>query len=208
MTFNIKKELEHNTLTLEKVLTSIWELISDGTANSNKSFHTPVIGTVTNDSASIRTVVLRKFDLEKLLLIFHTDIRSNKIQELIDNSNLTWLFYDPTERVQVRILSSAVILTDGDLFEAQWNSTQLMSRRCYTITEKPGTITASPSSGIPNKFVERLITESESELGKGNFAVVASRIKSINWLFLKSSGNISAEFNFTENGIIQNWIIP
>lgn len=208
MTLNVKKELEQNTLTLEKVLTSIWELISDGAVNSNKPFHTPVIGTVSNDSAKIRTVVLRKFDLEKLLLIFHTDIRSNKIKELIENSNLSWLFYDPTERIQVRILSTAIILTEGELFETQWNSNQLMSRRCYTITEKPGTITKFPSSGIPNQFLERLITESESELGKNNFAVAASRIKSINWLFLKSNGNISAEFNFTENGIIQNWIIP
>ena len=64
--------------------------------------------------------------------------------------------------------------------------------------------TTLPKAKTLSPFVERLITESESELGKNNFAVAASRIKSINWLFLKSNGNISAEFNFTENGIIQN----
>lgn len=205
---NIKNELENNTITLEKVLESIWEMIYIGVKDSSKPFHTPTVATINLDQPNLRTVVLRRFDKKELSLTFHTDRRSHKIEEIIENPNAAWLFYDPIERVQLRITTKAVILTSGDFWEEQWKNSKLMSKRCYTILDNSGTIKEKPNSGIPEIFLEKGPTKEEIEKGKKNFAVIVSKIKHINWLFLKSSGNISAEFNFEENGITQNWIIP
>lgn len=208
MSINIKEELSNNTLTLEMVLDSILDLLKEGTEESASPFHTPVISSVAENKPSSRIIVLRRFDKRLRRLIFHTDRRSSKVKEINDNPNLAWLFYDSSKRVQLRIDSTAVVLTNGDLFEEQWNSTQLMSKRCYTIREKPGSKVLKPFSGIPDVFLERRPTIEETNNVKINFAVIAARIKSITWLFLKSSGNISAEFLFEEEGIISNWIIP
>lgn len=122
--------LEQET-SLDALLASIWKSLENGARSRHHPFHTGVIATVSDDAPQARTVVLRKVMAETRTLIFHTDQRSQKISELTKNPNISWLFYDTTERVQLRLSGVANLHHTDTLADIQWQNTKLTSRRCY-----------------------------------------------------------------------------
>ena len=84
----------------------------------------------------------------------------------------------------------------------------LTSRQCYLAESGPGSDSKNPTSGL-NKDVENLnYNTKESEKGYKNFAVIETKINSIEWLFLSAKGHRRAKF-FCENTIVKkNWLIP
>lgn len=195
-------------VSLDTLLASIWEALQQGARFRTHAFHTGVIATISNGAPQARTVVLRKVLPESRTLIFHTDYRSKKISELTQNPNISWLFYNPEVRVQLRLSGKAILHHDSDLANLQWKNTKLFSRRCY-LSIAPSSILTKPESGLPESLLRRNPTIEESEAGRENFTVVETRIQTIDWLWLNSSGHRRAKFVWQENGEkIANWIVP
>ena len=185
-------------------------LLERGAANRKDDFHTPALATINSDDApEIRTVVLRKFARESLLLMCHVDLRSPKIAEIERNNRVSWLFYHDTEKLQLRARGQAEIHTDDDLAQAQWDNSQLFSRRCYC-GDQPGTIKNEPSSGLPDFLQDREPTEIESEqLGRQNFAVLTTKIAEIDFYELNIRGHRRSLFIFSDNGELETrWLTP
>lgn len=192
-----------------EILKRIWKHLDLGTLQRGHPFHTPVFATVCDNAPELRVVILRRFWRKNpRALAFHTHIGSPKISEIKSNSKVSFIFYHPPEKLQVRIRGCAEIHTSGELHEEQWLATEFFSRRAY-IGESPTTVKEKSTSGLPEAIVDRNPTREESEAGKANFVVITSTIDSIDCLELDVRGNRRSLFVWNDAGELETkWLTP
>jgi pyridoxamine 5'-phosphate oxidase len=192
-----------------EILKKIWKHLDLGTLEREHPFHTPVLSSICNREPHARVVVLRRFWRKNPRgLAFHTHAGAPKVVELQSNPNVSWLFYHPQEKLQVRIAGTTKTHFDGGLHEEQWLATEFFSRRSY-VGDAPGQESEKPTSGLPADFTDRAPTGEESEVGKSNFAVVFSTIDSIDCLELNVRGNRRSRFVWNDSGELETkWLTP
>ena len=193
---------------LDKVYLKIWSLLNDGLKNRNAPFHIPVFICGDKEKFDGRIVVLRGVNEKDNKILFHSDIRSNKIKILKSNSKATLLFYDKAEKIQLRITGYAKINYQNDLTKKSWKKTVHMSRQCYLGDKSPGTETSAASSGLTETVDNLKYSIEESEIGYKNFCVIETFIKSIEWLYLAAKGHRRAYFSLKNNSLEKKWLIP
>ena len=193
-----------------EILKKIWKHLDLGVLERDHPFHTPVFGTVASGcTPNLRIVVLRRFWRRNPRgLAFHTHLGAPKIKEIQANANVSFIFYHPPEKLQLRIKGKALIHTADDLHEEQWLATGFFSRRCYA-GESPSQISPKPTSGLPEEIINRQPNKEESENGKANFVVVSSTIDSIDCLELDVKGNRRSLFLWNAAGELETrWLTP
>ena len=193
---------------LDKVYIKIWELLELGLKNRDAPFHIPVFICGNKNQFDGRIVVLRGVDEKQKKIWFHSDIRSNKIKILKSNPKATFLFYDKSEKVQLRISGFAKINYQNTPTQTSWKKTVHMSRQCYMGDKAPGTNFASPTSGLSEDVDNLKYSKTESEIGYENFCVIETFIKSIEWLYLAAKGHRRAYFSLKNNSLEKKWLIP
>ena len=193
---------------LDKIYIKIWNLLNSGLINRDSPFHLPVFICGTNKQFDGRTVVLRGVDEKNKILWFHTDIRSKKIKILENNSQASLLFYDKTEKVQLRFLGKTRINYQNNITEIAWKKTAHISRQCYLGKEVPGNTSSNPSSGLSKKIDNFEYTLQESEIGYKNFCLIETFINSIEWLYLAAKGHRRAQFILKNDSVEKKWLIP
>jgi len=194
--------------TFDGILNEVWKMLARGVTHFNDPFHWPVLGTTGKDGCSLRTVILRQFILPERILVCHTDARAGKVQEIGDSAEVSWLFYHPKKKVQLRVSGHAKLHTDDRFADEQWTATGITSRLNYCATQPPGTPIEKPSSGLPDFLLNKVPNLLESERGRKNFMAIACRIDSIDWLILRALGNLRALFEWDENRLNATWLIP
>ena len=195
----------------EAILSKIFAMLTRGVADRKSPFHTPTIATVGIDgNPQARVIVVRKFLPDERILLFHTDLRSPKIVEIERNKQIAWLFYHPSEKLQVRISGKAKIHFDeNDVLKLkQWQGTWNFGRRCY-MGKAPSQFAQNATSGLLEAIAEVEPTTEESEAGFPNFAVISTKINSIDYLELHAKGHRRSLFTWRENGELEvNWLTP
>jgi pyridoxamine 5'-phosphate oxidase len=194
--------------TLEEILNQAWKMLQRGVTHFNDPFHCPVLGTTGKHGSSLRMVILRQFILPERILVCHTDARSEKVQDISNSTQVSWLFYHPKRKVQLRISGHAVLHADDPFADEQWAATRTTSRLNYCATEPPGSLVDQPSSGLPDFLLNKVPTLVESERGRKHFMAIACRIDSMDWLILRVLGNRRARFDWDEHGLHATWLIP
>lgn len=193
-----------------EILKKIWKHLDLGVLEREHPFHTPVFGTVASGcTPRLRVIVLRRFWRKNpRALVFHTHIASPKVREIQNNPNVSFAFYHAPEKLQLSVAGGGEIYTSGALHEEQWQATGFFSRRAYA-GAKPSERSVKPTSGLPEDLTSRKPTREESELGKSNFAVVFTRIDSIDCLELDGKGNRRSLFLWSETGELETrWLTP
>ena len=191
------------------ILDNIKELLIDGVKDRNRPFHTPVFtNTDANDIGDSRIIVLRNFDPENFILNFHTDFRSPKVSNLLQNKNSSFVFYDLNLKIQLRIKSTSIVNNQNDTTRIMWNKTSLMSRKCYLTKKAPSSITSDPEDGIDLSLKGKEPTKNDSEKGYKNFAVVENKIMEIDWLYLDANGHRRLNIKVNNKKPSFDWIIP
>ena len=127
---------------------------------------------------------------------------------LKNNSRCSLLFYDKTEKVQLRITGNAKINYQNELTEQSWKKTAHMSRQCYLGNKAPGSDSLEPTSGLSSDVDNFNFTIKDSEIGYKNFCVLEVFVESIEWLYLAAKGHRRAFFKLKENAIHKKWLIP
>ena len=145
---NIKKytyndELFYNDL--DKSFKRAFELIEMGVIDRNHPFHTPTIAFLHNNCPTACTLVLRGFEPQALVFLFHTDVRSRKIFDINLNSKIALHFYDRDAKIQLRINGTATVFTDNNLVDEAWTRASRSSRECYRAVVAPGTVLTEPN---------------------------------------------------------------
>ena len=184
----------------------IWSMLVDAVTNRSSQFRIPTFICGHNNDIDGRIVVLRKADQQNNLVQFHSDIRSDKIELLKNNSNAALLFYDKDEKIQVRLKVKCIINYKNDITKNSWEKTQHISRKCYLVDNGPGTETDVPTSGLKPELDNFDYTKEQSEEGYKNFTVIQCKIKSIEWLYLAAKGHRRAKFDLESNK--DTWLVP
>ena len=184
----------------------IWSLLTDAVKNRSSEFRTPVFICGNDKDLDGRVVVLRKADQQNNFIQYHSDIRSSKIEKIKKNPNCSILFYGKEEKIQLRIKAKCAVNHDNEITKESWKKTGHISRKCYLVTNSPGTESEKPTSGLDNKFDNFDFTKEESEAGYKNFCVIRCNIKSIEWLYLAAKGHRRALFDLENNK--KNWLVP
>lgn len=201
-----KKEKAWNTL--DGVLNGCWQMLDRGAARFNDPFHWPVLGTTGKEGASLRCVILREFSVTDRTLVCHSDARAEKIREISVSPRVSWHFYHPQKKVQLRISGLATLHANDQFADEQWDAVKATTRLNYGTVEPPGTPVAGPSSGLPDFLLRKVPTLFETEKVRRNFMAIACRIDTMDFLVLQVLGNRRARFDWNETGLAARWLIP
>ena len=184
----------------------LWSLLVRAVNDRNSEFRTPVF--ICGDKGDLdgRIVVIRKADEKNCFIQFHSDIRSTKIDIIKKNPHCSLLFYGKKEKIQLRMKIKTELHYNDEVTKESWNKTGHISRKCYLVTNGPGSVSDKPTSGLDNKFDNFDYTKEESEAGYKNFCVIRCKVKSIEWLYLAAKGHRRALIDFENNK--KNWLIP
>ena len=195
--------IDHPSLDLNKTLEYVFSSLEKGVNGNKHDFHLLVLATIDEDNGpQNRNVVLRKVDMLNALVRFHTDKRSNKINDIKHNETISLLGYDKVDKLQIRLTAKAKIEESEKVLYDVWSKMRTMSRECYRVKDKPGKIINSR---------EDVIFESEGEKklnGFENFSIINCHINTIETLFLHSAGHIRAKYINKNNKFYGNWLIP
>jgi len=193
-----------NSSEIEK---KIWSLLTNAVKDRSSEFRTPVFICGNDQDLDGRVVVLRKVDQKNNIIQYHSDIRSSKIEKIKKNPNCSILFYGKEEKIQLRIKVICEVNYNNEISKESWKNTGHISRKCYLVTNGPGTISDKPTSGLDNKFDNFSFTKEESEVGYKNFCVIRCKIKSIEWLYLAAKGHRRALIDL-RNSKNFTWLVP
>ena len=192
---------------LEKIWAEAWTMLAGAASDSKNPLRTPVLGTVGSGSSHLRTVVLRRVVETERLIMINTDLRSAKVQDIQARPRLSWLFYHPQERVQLRLAGQADLLQTGPLVDEEWSRLSPLNRRDYCTVDPPGSSLSTPSSGLPENFGQTPSPD-ENEIGRRNFVVVSCQVDSMDWLLLQETGHLRAQFTWQGNKLSATWVVP
>lgn len=193
---------------LDRSLLRAFDLLSDAVVNQRAPCRTPVVSTIVKDengelTPSSRVVVLRAFDSIQRSFRFHTDFRSDKIPQLEKMPQVCGVFYDPAEKIQLRLTGISRVENEGPLADKAWEETGPFSRECYRIEPGPGTHIESGSAYIEQPLLE------ETDPGREHFCVVEIHFNTIEWLYLGSQGHRRARFSWDQNDTLTScWLAP
>ncbi len=193
---------------LNTILTTCWEMLAKGALQKKDPLHTAIIGTIINQIPQLRTIVLRKVNIANRQLFFYTDIRSTKIQQLTDNSTISWLFYHPSKNIQIRAIGQATIYHQNELTLAQWQTLSTYGRKTYGTLQAPSTSLTRASDDLPIFWKSPLITLADTEYAYANFAIISCEINQLEWLHLQRSGHQRTQFDFVAENWEGSWIVP
>jgi len=190
----------------KEIKKKIWSMLENAVTDRSSPFRIPVF--ICGDQSDLdgRIVVLRKADNKNNLVQFHSDIRSDKIKKLKNNSKAAILFYDKEEKIQVRLKVECLVNHNNNVTKESWSKTQHISRKCYLVDNGPGTESDTPTSGLKPELDNFEFTMEQSEEGYKNFTVIQCKIKSIEWLYLAAKGHRRARFDIENNK--ENWLVP
>ncbi|MEQ9144172.1 MAG: pyridoxamine 5'-phosphate oxidase family protein [Parvibaculaceae bacterium] len=184
-------------------------LLSEAVKTPDHPFRKPVLATVDAEGCPrARTVILRHVDFSARTVRIHTDARSAKITEIGGKPDVTLVFYDPREEVQVQLSGKASIHTDDEVAEAAWQTAAPPSRRAYLADPAPGTVSQIPLSGLPADVEGVIPGDERLAEGRPSFAAILVRFHRLDWLFLSPNGNRRARFTLEATGMSGTWLVP
>jgi len=194
---------------LRAIYDSCWELLAASAAGNDAGWRLPVLATQSMESCFQRTVVLRRAEAGRAGLLFHTDIRSAKIQQIQVNPRVSLLFYDHRLAVQLQVTGIAVIHETHEIADQLWSSGTPASLKMYLGPKAPGTVCSGPNKNLPDGMLGRLPERDEIEPGRANFAAIQVHVQSLEWLMLSRDGNLRARFIYYRGRLNRmEWLVP
>jgi pyridoxamine 5'-phosphate oxidase len=186
---------------LKKINSYNWQLLLDAVTSYKNPFHFGVFITLSDTFPEARTVIVRSVDAERKIIRFNTDIRSPKFHQIQKSPNVSWLFYDPSLRIQLRCKAIASVHTMDEVADEGWRQARLNCKLTYTSPNAPGTALDEPFLLDLNQAE---VSEAELDKARRNFSIIQTRVISIDWSFLHYKGNRRAFFDYQNHREI--WI--
>lgn len=169
----------------------IWSELQRATVDRHHEWRSPVLATTGLDGLpQARTVVLRAADVTASQLVFFTDSRSPKVEELQTAPAAALVFWSKRLSWQLRVRVVAQVHTDGALVDAAWQRvSQSAAAGDYLAAQAPGSAWREGADASP---------------GAHHLAVVTSRIEHLDWLELARDGHRRARL--VGSGV--EWLVP
>ena len=194
---------------IDNIYKTIWKLLDKGKKDINSPFHQAYLATHSNNYPSIRTVVLRNVNSKDKIISFHTDIRSKKINEILNNNNISILFYDHGEKIQIKCSGRGIINNKNVSSNQSWQKTKPFSKKCYIVDDPPGSISERPTSGYKKEHEIELPNEEILNSVYENFTLINMEILEIEWLYLYRYGHRRVKFIINNKELEKKvWLTP
>jgi pyridoxamine 5'-phosphate oxidase len=156
-----------------------------GATTPTHAFRWPVVSSVAADGGpDSRIVVLRRFDPAARLLVFHTDVRSAKVADLRRNPRCGFLFYEPDDRLQLRVRTAATLHHADEFARREFDAQSPFNRASYAGAGVPG---ANEPADAPFDYPPK--PPVDEAVAFGHFLAVACVIERIDALELQPSGH-------------------
>lgn len=159
---------------------TLWKWISAAPSQVRHPMRTPTVITTAQNIPNARTMILR--DVTPTSLIFFTDKRSPKLQDIQSNPHTTIHCYDAKRKLQLRIRAHTSLIEEHP-HRNRWRSMGLNRFQDYGSTLSPGTplegTTSSPAS---------------LEVARENFCVLGANVTAIELLKLSRDGHQRVEW--------------
>jgi len=182
------------------------EEMAKATGTAKHEFHTFTLGTVHQGFPYLRTVVLRKFERECVNILFHTDIRSAKIDHLQKCPQVSLLSYGYKLRLQVSFNGVACIEKDSEITQYQFENSSEDAQQCYAYEARPGSILNSKTKEELQPDIQSPLTSGQLSTAKDNFVVVRIVPDKCDILCLHHSGHIRVRAKRTPEGWVSDFI--
>ncbi|MEL4069972.1 pyridoxamine 5'-phosphate oxidase family protein [Ochrobactrum sp. GPK 3] len=191
---------------IEEVELAAWAELEAAAASPESGFRYVNLCSVDAENLpQARMVVLRRTDVTKRMLEFHTDTRSAKWREFSAHPYATLLGYCSQTRLQLRLQGTVELHAQGSaVAETAWEILPARTRATYA-GGPPGDERAFVTDEQP--FVSELADGAE---GKEHFGVLAFRADTLDWFQLRREGNLRARFSYDPAGVViaSEWINP
>ena len=193
--------LPYNTL---EIMKNEWNELLKAVKDAAHDYHLFALSTTDGNKPELRTVVLREVDNDKYKISFHTDTRSPKYQQILNNPSISALFYDPVRRIQLRVKGLAAPSDDKILLKTLWSKLNKDSRQCYQ-----GDL--APSDALPNDIIINQIPDKSSDSDKNvygfeNFTRITIQVSEIEILMLHHLGHKRLKCKLDCDPIETQWL--
>ncbi|MAA77773.1 MAG: hypothetical protein CL916_00820 [Deltaproteobacteria bacterium] len=159
---------------------TLWEWISSAPSQQRHPMRAPTVITTANNIPNARTMILR--DVLPNTLIFFTDKRSPKIQDILTNPHTTIHSYDAKKKLQIRIRAQTSVVNAHPQWN-KWRSMGLNRFQDYGSSLPPGSIIQDNHN--PNATLET---------ARENFCILQANITDIELLKLSRAGHERIEW--------------
>ncbi len=192
---------------LQDVVHASWHLLIRSQHERNHPMRTPAIATLSGDQPAVRTVVLRKVDMEQRRLRFYTDRRSEKVAEWNRQRYVAWMFWDAHKKVQIRASGPTTAL-DRELSSSIWNQLLVGGRKSYATLQAPGTPADDSTDGLRPDW--STLDPADTDLYFDHFLVLETEVTTLDILHLHPDGHQRAQFQWDSSRKDWNaqWVIP
>ncbi len=195
------------TASLPDILDHVWGLLVRGGADKKYSFHYPSLATFGERGIQQRTVVLRKALKSERQLISYSDQRTQKIADLRQQPESSWLFYDHGSKEQIRARSIITLHHQDQTAREHWNAIPPAARGDYLGPVAPGTPSETYTDNLPPDFKENA-SEENTQKGFGNFVVLVAQVIELDYLKLRREGHLRTQFHGQESAWRGSWVAP
>jgi len=181
----------------DSIFEDLWSRLVRGVDDPAHPFRFAVIATARLDGApAARNVVLRRAEREARRLVFCTDARSPKVAQMRADPRVAWVFWDPADKLQLRMESIATLHVGDEIAAAQWALVPAGNRVVYQ------------SPLVSGQTLSRVHTQPPPATGGSEyFCVAVCAIRSIDWLVLCEGGHRRARFSGEELERFE-WLAP
>ena len=182
----------------QECLTFIDTLLSNINSKKKSGFKECVLATQCGLTPEVRTVILRKWVLKRQTLMFHTDLRSQKVKQLKHNPNCSLLFYSQTEQLQLRFRCRAHIHSHNRLAQYIYNETTPHQRELYEWDQAPSTPHPYSSSNEAKRHSQKIKLKNAYD----HFCVCVCNFTELDCLSLKKEGHIRFLYKWDKHGTL------
>lgn len=207
--------------TFSDLESAIWAELSRAVGDKGHPWRVMALATVDADGeAQARHVVLREAQPALRQLMFYTDRRSPKVEQIRRHDGGTLLMWDPQRGWQLRMKVRLEIIDNGLEVSSRWARLALSpAGQDYLSPLPPGTpIPERPGLGTLSSALddERSMTQVElsqttnvavgaaSAIDIGHFAMVKAQVQAIDWLELHPLGHRRALWQQSQ----WKWVAP
>jgi pyridoxamine 5'-phosphate oxidase len=180
---------------------SAWQRLALACTRTGDSFRCPALATLGAGGPQVRTVILRQANIEERKLLFFTDGRSAKAEQLREQARLAWVFYDPAGGFQLRAWGNASLHRDDELARTCRDSCNPENLRNYQTTLAPGTILGAAGGIASGQPVNRTG-------GAGHFMVVSCQVDRLDVLLLGANAHRRLDMRWSGTSWESVWVSP
>lgn len=192
---------------LDNFLKTSWNHLFRAAYTRKGDFQKGIIATVNGgQQASVRIVILREASAQNRQLLFFTDIRSPKVQEMKLHPDVSWLFWDDSRKLQIRMRGKVAFHTQDEHSRKLWDKLPTAARKSYATVSPPSSTIEEDTENLPQGWNN--FSEEQAEQFYPNFLLVVTTIEQIQCLHLHPQGHQHARFDWEEDQWKGSWLVP